>query len=303
VVFDGMAPPERKQASEYPQEVLTLFDGYVHGGLSRREFLERAAKYAVGGLTALAMLDSLRPNFAWAEQVARADPRIQADYVTYPSPKGSGKMRGYLARPAKAARKVPAVVVIHENRGLNPYIEDVTRRAAAEGYLAFAPDALTPLGGSPGDEDKARELFAKLDPAKRTEDLVAAVDFVKGRPDVTAKIGAVGFCFGGATCFMLAARLPYLAAAVPFYGTAGSPDDARKVKAPLQVHLAEHDERVNATWPAYEAALKANKVRYEVHRYPGTQHGFHNDTTPRYDEAAAKLAWSRTLAFFKQHLR
>ena len=303
MVCDGMAPPERKQASEYPQEVLTLFDGYVHGALSRRDFLERAAKYAVGGLTALAMLESLRPNFAWAQEVAKTDPRIKAEYVTYDSPKGSGKVRGYLARPAKAAGKLPAVVVIHENRGLNPYIEDVARRVATEGYLAFAPDALTPLGGYPGDEDKARELFAKLDPAKRTEDLVTAVDFVKGRKDVTAKIGAVGFCFGGGVCSMLAARLPYLAAAVPFYGTAGTAEDAAKIKAPLQIHLAENDERINAGWVDYEAALKANKVRYQLHRYAGTQHGFHNNTTPRFDEMAAKLAWWRTLELFKLHLR
>ncbi len=298
-----MAPSERKQASDYPQEVLTLFDGYVHGALSRRDFLERAAKYAIGGLTALAMLESLSPNFAWAEQVAKTDPRIKVEYVTYPSPKGSGKMRGYLARPAKAAGKLPAVVVIHENRGLNPYIEDVARRLATEGYLAFAPDALTPLGGYPGNEDKARELFAKLDAAKRTEDLAAAVDFVKGRADVTGKIGCVGFCFGGGACNMLAARLPYLAAVVPFYGSGGSADDAARIKAPLLIHLAENDERVNAGYPAYEAALKANKVRYQIHRYPGTQHGFHNDTTPRYDAAAAKLAWTRTLEFFKQHLK
>ncbi|HWO19106.1 MAG TPA: dienelactone hydrolase family protein [Kofleriaceae bacterium] len=298
-----MAPPERKQASEYPQEVLTLFDGYVHGALSRRDFLERAAKYATFGLTALALLESLSPNFAWAEQVAKTDPRIKAEYATYKSPKGSGDVRGYLARPAKAAGKLPAVVVIHENRGLGPYIEDVARRLATEGYLAFAPDALTPLGGYPGDEDKARELFKKLDETKRTEDLVAAADFVKGRKDVTAKIGVVGFCFGGAVCTMLAARLPYLAAAVPFYGTAGTAEDAKKIKAALLIHLAETDERINPGWTDFEAALKENKVRYQLHRYPGTQHGFHNDTTPRYDEAAAKLAWSRTLEHFKQHLR
>jgi carboxymethylenebutenolidase len=303
VVFDGMAPPERKHASEYPQEVLTLFDGYVHGALSRRDFLERAAKYAIGGLSALAMLESLTPNFAWAQEVAKTDPRIKAEYVTYDSPKGSGKLRGYLALPAKAKGKLPAVVVIHENRGLNPYIEDVARRVATEGYLAFAPDALTPLGGYPGDEDKARELFAKLDPAKRTEDLVTAVDFVKARKDVTAKIGAVGFCFGGGVCSILAARLPYLAAAVPFYGTAGTAEDAAKIKAALLIHLAETDERINPTWVDYEAALKANKVRYQLHKYAGTQHGFHNNTTPRYDEKAAKLAWSRTLEHFKQHLR
>lgn len=298
-----MAPPQRKQASEFPPEVLTLFDGYVHGALSRRDFLERAAKYAIGGLTALAMLDSLSPNFAWAQQVAKADPRIKAGYATYPSPKGSGKMRGYLARPAKATGKLPAVVVIHENRGLNPYIEDVARRAATAGYLAFAPDALTPLGGYPGDEDKARELFAKLDGPKRTEDLIAAVEFVKARADVTGKIGAVGFCFGGGACNLLASRLPYLAAAVPFYGGFVTAEEAAKIKAPLQVHLAEVDPRINAAWPAYEAALKANGVRYQVYEYAGTQHGFHNDTTPRYDKTAAQLAWARTLEFFGQHLR
>jgi carboxymethylenebutenolidase len=298
-----MAPSERKQASEYPQEVLTLFDGYVHGALSRRDFLERAAKYAVGGLTALALLESLSPNFAWAEQVAKNDPRIKAEYLMYPSPKGSGKMRGYLARPARAAGKLPAVVVIHENRGLNPYIEDVARRLATAGFLAFAPDALTPLGGYPGDEDKARELFAKLDADKRTEDLLAAVEYVKGRPDASGKIGAVGFCFGGGACNMFAARLPYLAAAVPFYGAPVSADEAANIKAPLLLHFAENDERINAAWPAYEAALQAGHVRYQAYRYAGTQHGFHNDTTPRYDETAAKLAWSRTLEFLRQNLR
>jgi len=298
-----MAPSDRKQASEFPQEVLSLFDGYVHGGLSRRDFLERAAKYAIGGLTALAMLESLSPNFAWAQEVAKTDPRIKAEYATYPSPKGSGKMRGYLARPAKAAGKLPAVVVIHENRGLNPYIEDIARRTATAGYLAFAPDALTPLGGYPGDEDKARELFAKLDGPKRTEDLIAAVELVKARADVTGKVGAVGFCFGGAACHMLASRLPYLAAAVPFYGSMISAEEAAKIKAPLQLHFAETDDRINAAWPDYEAALKANQVRYQAYKYTGTQHGFHNNTTPRYDETAAKLAWARTLEFFQQHLR
>ena len=298
-----MAPPDRKQASDYPPEVLELFDGYVHDALSRRDFLTRAAKYAVGGMTALAMLESLEPNFAWAEQVSKSDERIKTAYVTYPSPKGSGEMKGYLARPAKAKGKQPGVVVIHENRGLNPYIEDVARRLALHDYVAFAPDALTPLGGYPGDEDKARELFGKLDAGKRTEDLVAAAEYVKARRDVTKKIGAVGFCFGGATCNMLASRLPWLAAAVPFYGSGLTADEAKTIKAALQLHFAATDERVNASWPAYQAALDANKVRYEAHTYPGTQHGFHNDTTPRYDEQAAKRAWARTLGFFLQHLR
>jgi len=294
---------ERKKAGDYPQEVLDLFDGYVHGRMNRRDFLDRAAKYAVGGMTAAAMLDSLRPNFAWAQQVAKDDARIRVEYLDYPSPQGSDKMRGYFARPAKTAGKLPGVLVIHENRGLNPYIEDVARRLAVEGYLAFAPDALTPVGGYPGDEDKARELFAKQDGKKRIEDLVAGAGVLKARPESSGKIGTVGFCFGGGICNLLAVRLPDLAASVPFYGVQVPASDVSKIKAPLLIHYAENDERINAGWPAYETALKANGVKYQAHFYPGTQHGFHNDTTPRYDEAAAKLAWSRTLAFFKEHLK
>jgi carboxymethylenebutenolidase len=294
---------ERKKAGDYPQEVLDLFDGYVHGRMNRRDFLDRAAKYAVGGMTAAAMLDSLRPNFAWAQQVAKDDARIRVEYLDYPSPQGSDKMRGYFARPAKAAGKLPGVLVIHENRGLNPYIEDVARRLAVEGYAAFAPDALTPVGGYPGDEDKARELFAKQDGKKRIEDLVAGAGVLKARPESSGKIGTVGFCFGGGICNLLAVRLPDLAASVPFYGVQVPASDVSKIKAPLLIHYAENDERINAGWPAYEAALKANGVKYQTHFYPGTQHGFHNDTTPRYDEAAAKLAWSRTLAFFKERLK
>jgi carboxymethylenebutenolidase len=294
---------ERKKASDYPQEVLDLFDGFVHGRMNRRDFLDRAAKYAVGGMTAAAMLESLRPNFAWAQQVAKDDSRIRVEYLDYPSPQGSDKMRGYLARPAKAAGKLPGVLVIHENRGLNPYIEDVARRLAVEGYVAFAPDALTPVGGYPGDEDKARELFAKQDGKKRIEDLVAGAGVLKARPESSGRIGSVGFCFGGGICNLLAVRLPDLAASVPFYGVQVPATDVPKIKAPLLIHYAENDERINAGWPAYETALKANGVKYQAHFYPGTQHGFHNDTTPRYDEAAAKLAWSRTLAFFKEHLK
>jgi carboxymethylenebutenolidase len=293
---------ERKKASDFPQEVLNLFDGYVHGRMTRRDFLDSAAKYAVGGFTAAAMLESLSPNFAWAQQVAKEDRRIKAEYVNYPSPQGSGTMRGYLARPAKAGGKLPAVLVIHENRGLNPYIEDVARRLAVENYVAFAPDALTPVGGYPGDEDKARALFAKLDAKKRSDDLFNAAGYLKSRSD-TGRMGAVGFCFGGGIVGQLAVRLPDLAAAVPFYGTQPNAADTAKIKAPLLIHYAEHDERINAGWPAWEAALKENGVKYQMHMYPGTNHGFHNDTTPRYDEAAAKLAWSRTLAFFKEHLR
>ena len=294
---------ERKKASDFPQKVLDLFDGYVHGALNRREFLDRAAKYAIGGFTAAAMLESLSPNFAWAQQVAGDDARIKVEYLTYPSPQGTGTMRGYFARPAKAAGKLPGVLVIHENRGLNPYIEDVARRLAVEGYVAFAPDALTPLGGYPGDEDQARALFARLDRKKQTEDMVAAAGFLKSHPECTGRIGAVGFCQGGTIVNLLAVRLPDLAAAVPFYGTQPSAADTAKIKAPLLIHYADHDDRVNAGWRPFEAALKANGVRYEMHMYPGTNHGFHNDTTPRYDEAAAKLAWSRTLAFFKEHLK
>jgi carboxymethylenebutenolidase len=294
---------ERKKASDYPQEVLDLFDGYVHGRMNRRDFLDRAAKYAVGSFTAAAMLESLRPNFAWAQQIAKDDKRISVEHLDYASPQGSGKMRGYLAKPAKAAGKLPGVLVIHENRGLNPYIEDVTRRLAVEGYMAFAPDALAPVGGYPGDEDKAREMFAKLDANKRFEDLYAGAGVIKSRPEFSGKIGTVGFCFGGLIVNQLAVRMPDLAAGVPFYGRQVSTEDAAKIKAPLLLNFAEHDDGVNKTWPAYETALKANKVRYQAYIYPGTNHGFHNDTTPRYDEAAAKLAWSRTLAFFKEHLK
>ena len=294
---------DRKKATDYPQEVLNLFDGYVHGRMNRRDFLDRAAKYAVGGFTAAAMLESLRPNFAWAQQIAKDDKRISVEHLDYASPQGSGKMRGYLAKPAKAAGKLPGVLVIHENRGLNPYIEDVTRRLAVEGYMAFAPDALAPVGGYPGDEDKAREMFAKLDANKRFEDLYAGAGVIKSRPEFSGKIGTVGFCFGGLIVNQLAVRMPDLAAGVPFYGRQVSTEDAAKIKAPLLLNFAEHDDGVNKTWPAYETALKANKVRYQAYIYPGTNHGFHNDTTPRYDEAAAKLAWSRTLDFFKQHLK
>jgi carboxymethylenebutenolidase len=290
------------KASDFPPQVLDIFDGYVHGRISRRQFLDDASKYAVGGFTAAAMLEALRPNYAWAQQVAKDDSRIRTEYVTYPSPQGSGTMKGYLARPANATGKLPAIVVIHENRGLNPYIEDVTRRLATEGYVAFAPDALTPLGGYPGDEEKAAQMFAQLDAAKRTEDLASAVDYVKSRPDVNGKIGAVGFCFGGTIVNTIATRFPDLKAAVPFYGGQPSAEAAARIKAPLLLHYAGNDERINAGWPAYEAALKANGVRYEMFMYPNTQHGFHNDSTPRYDEAAAKLAWQRTLAFFKANL-
>jgi carboxymethylenebutenolidase len=294
---------ERKKASDFHPEVLKLFDGYVHGALSRRDFLDRAAKFAVGSFTAAAMLESLRPNFAWAQQVPKDDARIRTEYQAYPSPQGSNNMRGYLARPAKGPAKLPAIVVIHENRGLNPYIEDVARRLAVVGYLAFAPDSLTPVGGYPGDEDKARELFAKQDRAKMAEDLMAAVPYLKGRPDTTGKIGAVGFCYGGGVVNAMAVRFPDLAGSVPYYGAQPAPADVAKIKAPLLVHYASEDANINKGIPAFESALKENKARYEMHIYPNTQHGFHNDTTPRYDEAAAKLSWQRTVDFFNKNVK
>ncbi|HTD90243.1 MAG TPA: dienelactone hydrolase family protein [Burkholderiales bacterium] len=294
---------ERKKASDFHPEVLKLFDGYVHGAKSRREFLDGAAKFAAGGLTAAAMLESLQPNFAWAEQVKKDDPRIKTEWLDYDSPQGSGKMRGYFAKPAKASGKLPGVLVIHENRGLNPYIEDVTRRLAVLNFVAFAPDALAPLGGYPGDEDKARDMFAKQDGPKRIEDLVTGAAVLKARPECTGKFGAVGFCFGGGIVNLLATRLPDLAAGVPYYGVQPAAADVAKIKAPLLIQYAGNDERINAGWPAYETALKANNVRYEVFIYPKTEHGFHNDTTPRYDDAAAKLSWQRTMDFFNKHLR
>ena len=294
---------ERKKASDFPPEVLKLFDGFVHGRMTRRDFLEGAARYAVGGFTAAAMLEALTPNFAWAEQVKPDDTRIHVERVSYPSPQGSGTMRAYAARPAGAKGKLPAVIVIHENRGLNPYIEDVARRLATEGYLAVAPDALAPVGGYPGDEDKARDLFAKLDGAKRTEDLMAAVDYVKSRPDFGGKYGAIGFCFGGGIVNTMATRFPDLAAGVPYYGVQPPAAEAAKIKSPILAHYASEDERITRGWPAFHKVLTEHHVEHEGFIYPNTQHGFHNDTTPRYDEAAAKLSWQRTLAFFQQHLK
>ena len=294
---------ERLKASAFDQELLNLFDKYVHGAIDRRGFLNGAAKFAVGGVTAGMLLDALSPRFAEAQQVAENDGRLATEYLDYPSPQGSGTTRGYFARPTAATEKLPGMLVVHENRGLNPHIEDITRRLALNNFVAFAPDALVPLGGYPGNEDAARELFRKLDQAKTTEDFVAATTFLENRPDCTGRIGIVGFCYGGGMANALAARLPDLGAAVPFYGRQPSPEDAAKVKVPLLIHYAEQDERINAGWPAYEATLKANGVRYTAHVYPGTQHGFNNDTTPRYDEDAARLAWRRTIDFLNEQLR
>ena len=294
---------QRRKASDFDPEVLKLFDKYVHGIISRRSFLLGAAKYAVGGVTATALLDALNPKFAEAQQVAKDDGRIDARFIEYDSPSGYGRMRGYLVRPAQAAGKLPGLLVVHENRGLNPHIEDITRRLALDNFIAFAPDALFPLGGYPGNEDKARELFATLDQSKARADFVAAAGFLKVLPGCSGKVGAVGFCYGGGIVNMLATRLPDLAAAVPFYGSQPAAADVPKIKAPLLAHYAENDERINAGRAAYEAALKSANVKFESYIYPGTQHGFNNDTTPRYDEAAAKLAWQRTIAFFNATLR
>lgn len=297
------APAPRQTAQDFHPEVLRLFDAYVHGLLDRRGFLERATRFAIAGTTAVALLEALQPKFAQAEQVPKDDKRIKGEHIELDSPQGYGKVRVYAVKPAKPSGKLPSVLVVHENRGLNPHIEDVARRFALEGFAAFAPDALFPLGGYPGDEDKARELFGKLDQTKTREDFVAVAASLKKDARGNGKLGVVGFCYGGGIAHMLSTRMPELDAAVPFYGMSPSPDAAAQVKAPLLVHLAENDERINSAWPAYKAALEAAKVKFEAFTYPGTQHGFHNDTTPRYDEAAAKLAWQRTLALFNRTLR
>lgn len=295
---------ERKKASDFPQELLNLFDKYVHGDIDRRGFLDGAQKYAVGGVTAAAIYESLKPNYAWAQQVPKDDPRIVTEQATAPSPQGNGSIKGLLVRPAKLPGKAPGVLVVHENRGLNPYIEDVARRLGTSGFLAFAPDGLTSVGGYPGEEDKGRQLFSQVDRQKMSEDFIAAARWLKARPDCTGKIGAVGFCFGGGVVNMLAVRLGAdLNAAVPYYGGQAPAAEVPKIQAPLLIHYAGLDQRVNAGWPAYEEALKANNKTYTMHMYENTNHGFHNDTTPRYDEAAAKLSWQRTLDFFNKHLR
>jgi len=295
---------ERKKASEFPQELLNLFDRYVHGDIVRRDFLEGAKKFAVGGLTAAAILESLRPNYAWAEQIPKEDGRIKTERVTVESPEGNKNIKGYLARPAQGSGKWPGVLVVHENRGLNPYIEDVARRLAVENFLALAPDGLTSVGGYPGDDEKGGELFRNVDREKMTQDFIAAARWLKGRPDCSGKIGVVGFCFGGGIANTLAVRLGSdLSAAAPFYGGQPSAADVAKIKSPLLIHYAGLDKRVNDGWPAYETALKANHVSYEAYVYENVNHGFHNDTTPRYDEGAAKLAWKRTVDFFNKNLR
>lgn len=293
----------RLTAKDFSPELLELYDFYVHGKISRRDFLDRATKFAIGGLTATAILASLSPDYALAQQVQFTDPDIVAEYITYPSPNGHGNVRGYLVRPAKADGPQPGVVVVHENRGLNPYIEDVARRLAKAGYVALAPDGLSSVGGYPGNDDKGRELQQQVDPEKLMNDFFAAFEYLLASDLTTGKIGITGFCYGGGVSHAVAVAYPELAAAVPFYGRQAKPEDVHRIKAPLLIHFAENDERVNATWPEYETALQAAGTTYEAHFYPGTNHGFHNDSTPRYDEAAAKLAWERTLSWFDRHLK
>jgi carboxymethylenebutenolidase len=293
----------RKTAKDFHPETLKLFDDYVHGRLTRRGFLEGAGKFAVAGAAAESLLLALSPDFAVGQQVPPGDPRLQISTVEYPSPEGYGTVRGYLARPAKSKGKPPVILVVHENRGLNPHIEDIARRLALDDFIAFAPDALSPLGGYPGDEDKARELFPKLDQAKTHADFLAAVQAVKKFPGGNGRVGVVGFCYGGGIANFLATRVPDLGAAVPFYGAQPTAEDAARIKAPLLLHYAGNDERLTSAWPAYEAELKSAKVNYQAFIYPGVEHGFNNDTTPRYDPTAAKLAWQRTVEFFNKQLR
>ncbi len=292
-----------KKATDFDQKILNLFDRYVHGLINRREFLDGASKFAVGGLSAAAILESLSPKYAEAQQVAEDDPQLKTEFIDYPSPQGSGTMTGYLARLADSRGNLPGVLVIHENRGLNSHIRDVARRAGLAGFLAFAPDALTPLGGYPGNDEDGRELQRQLDGNKMIEDFVAAAIHLKSHPECSGRVGVVGFCYGGGVANTLAVRLPDLAAVVPFYGRQPAAEDVPKIKAPLLLHYAGLDQRINAGWPDYETALKANKLTYTAHLYEGANHAFHNDTTPRYDQAAATLAWQRTIDFFNQTLR
>jgi carboxymethylenebutenolidase len=289
-------------AKDFPPELLEYFDFYVHGKISKREFLDRAAKFVVGGLSAAALGTLLTPNYAWAEQVEFTDPDILAEYIHYPSPQGHERVKGYLVRPAKVSGKVPAVVVVHENRGLNPYIEDVARRVAKAGFIALAPDGLTSVGGYPGNDEKGRELQQQIDPTKLMNDFFAAIEFMMKHDAASGKVGITGFCYGGGVANAAAVAYPELGAAVPFYGRQPQAEDVAKIQAPLLLHYAGRDTRINEGWPAYEAALKEHHKVYQGYVYPDVNHGFHNDSTPRYDKAAADLAWDRTIAWFKQYL-
>ncbi|NRD89211.1 dienelactone hydrolase [Sphingopyxis sp. BSNA05] len=293
----------RKRASDFHPHILEIFDGYVHGLISKRDFIRQAGKFAAAGVTGAMILDQLQPNYAWAAQVESDDPAITTERISYDSPEGHGKINALMAKPAGATGKLPAVLVIHENRGLNPYIEDVARRVAKAGYLALAPDGLSPLGGYPGNDDEGRTMQRTLDGAKLMEDFFAAFEFLRDHDGSTGKVGAVGFCYGGGVCNALAVAYPDLAASVPYYGRQPEVDDVPAIEVPLMIHHAGNDERINAGWPAYEAALSEHQKEYSVHFYPDVNHGFHNDTTPRYEEEAASLSWQRTLAFFDTHLR
>ncbi len=288
---------DRKKASDFDQDLLDLYDSYAHGRIERREFLAKASRFAVGGITAAALLETLSPKYALAKQVDENDPRISGEFIEYDSPNGHGSIRGYLVRPAGGGKR-GGVVVIHENRGLNPYIEDVARRVAVAGFTALAPDGLTPLGGYPGTDDEGKAMQRTLDKGKLTEDFIAAFGRLKANSDSNGKVGAVGFCYGGGVCNAMAVRLPDLAASVPFYGRQPMAADVPKIQAPLLLHYAGLDQRINKGWPEYEAALKAHAKEYTAHIYPNVNHGFHNDTTPRYDETGARLAWKRTIEFF-----
>jgi carboxymethylenebutenolidase len=298
-----MTQTPRKKASDFDPRILEIFDGYVHGKMSKRDFISRAGKYAVAGVTGAMILEQLQPNYALAQQVAPDDPDIVTEVIEYESPNGHGTIKALMAKPAGATGKLPAVLVVHENRGLNPYIEDVVRRTAKAGYLAIGPDGLTPLGGYPGTDEEGREMQRTLDGAKLMEDFFAAFEFLRDHPDSTGRVGAVGFCYGGGVCNALAVAYPEMAASVPFYGRQPSAEDVPSIQAPLMIQYAGLDERINEGWPAYSEALKANQKAFSVHFYPDVNHGFHNDTTPRYDEEAAVLAWERTIAFFDQNVR
>ncbi|MTH96310.1 YghX family hydrolase [Roseibium sp. RKSG952] len=301
--MNEMTPVRRKTAKDFPQELLDLYDYYAHGHITKREFLSGAAKFTVAGVTAAMLLDQLSPSYALAQQVQPDDPGIVAERITYQSPNGNGDVNGYLVKPAGATGKLPAVLVIHENRGLNPYIEDVARRFAKAGFLTLAPDGLTSVGGYPGNDDEGRTLQRTVDPEKLMNDFFAGFEYLLNSDESTGKVGAVGFCYGGGVVNAIAVAYPELAAGVPFYGRQPDAADVANIKAPLMLQYAELDERINAGWPAYEAALKENGVNYTAHMYPGVNHGFHNDTTPRYDAAAAKLAEDRTIAFFDEYLK
>ncbi|AJZ89505.1 YghX family hydrolase [Cedecea neteri] len=292
----------RLTAKDFPQELIEYYDYYAHGKISKREFLALAAKYTVGGVTAIMLFNMLKPNYALAEKVKFTDPDIFAEYISYPSVNGHGQVRGYLVKPTKITGKVPAVVVIHENRGLNPYIEDVARRVAKAGYIALAPDGLSSVGGYPGNDDEGRVLQQTVDPQKLMNDFFAAIEFMQKSDETNGKVGITGFCYGGGVSNAAAIAYPELACAVPFYGRHPPAIDVPKINAPLLIHLAEYDQSINEGWPVYEAALKSNNKVFEAYIYPGVNHGFHNDSTPRYDERSADLAWQRTLSWFEKYL-